>query len=466
MLHRSRSWLRAPFHEDPAEQLRATVLHRLLLVGVATVLLAIVFVLVTGRPFVPSGFVYALSLGAGLLGLLLVRRGWNRVAGGLTISAVWGLVLGVSVLQGGVQSPQISSIVLVVMLAGLLWGRRGMLALAALSSLSILGIEWAALEGMITPTLPAPDPLVVWVALTIILVLSAAYMYMALGQLDRARIAAAETADRLRHEMQRREESERSLRRAERLDAVGRLAGGVAHDFNNALTVVLGNVELLATDAARDPAFREECIDAIRGAADDASQLTSQLLAFGRPDIGQPGAVDVGHALEEMGPMLRRLVPESITIGVGVARDLTPVLIDRTRFQQIVVNLVLNARDAMPEGGEIRIDAGPVGPGGGTRRELGADRRRRAHRRRRHGPRRSGGGPGRDLRSVLHDQEARQGHRPRSRDRARHREPGGWRRGRSLAGRSGGRLRGDPPSGRGGGRPCGARRADPGPGRR
>jgi signal transduction histidine kinase len=139
------------------------------------------------------------------------------------------------------------------------------------------------------------------------------------------------------------------------MDAIGRLAGGVAHDFNNVLTAILGSAELLSMMLEpSDPRWTEA--DAIRRAADRGAGLTRQLLAFSRPHQAAATVVDLVEIVGRMEPILRRLVLDKIAIRVTAARPSIPVRADETSLNQVVLNLVVNARDAMPDGGTASID--------------------------------------------------------------------------------------------------------------
>jgi two-component system cell cycle sensor histidine kinase/response regulator CckA len=149
---------------------------------------------------------------------------------------------------------------------------------------------------------------------------------------------------------------ERQFRHSQQMDAIGQLAGGVAHDFNNILTVISGYCGLLLTRTpAPDP--RREDVIGIQEAADRAAALTQQLLAFGRKQIMQPMVLDLREVIEDTGRMLRRLLGEHIHLAITTGPLLSPVFADRGQLSQVLVNLAVNARDAMPEGGSLTIEA-------------------------------------------------------------------------------------------------------------
>jgi signal transduction histidine kinase len=153
-------------------------------------------------------------------------------------------------------------------------------------------------------------------------------------------------------ELQRQAET---LRTAQRMEAVGRLAGGVAHDFNNLLTVVVTNASSLATDPRLAPGLRSE-IDEIRGAADRGTELVRQLLAFSRRERVKEQIMDLNECVVETERLFRRLIGEHVRVELVLATSVLPVRGDPGQLQQVLINLVTNARDAMPDGGELAIE--------------------------------------------------------------------------------------------------------------
>ncbi len=147
---------------------------------------------------------------------------------------------------------------------------------------------------------------------------------------------------------------EEQLRQAQKMEAVGRLAGGVAHDFNNMLTVIQGYCEVLLFKFADSPTNRLS-IEAIQTAAERAAQLTKQLLAFSRKALVEKRTLDLNHVISQLELMLRRLIATNIEIDINL--DPNPCLIeaDPTQIDQVILNLALNARDAMPNGGKLSI---------------------------------------------------------------------------------------------------------------
>jgi two-component system, cell cycle sensor histidine kinase and response regulator CckA len=152
-----------------------------------------------------------------------------------------------------------------------------------------------------------------------------------------------------------RKQAEEHYRQVDRLEAVGRLAGGIAHDLNNMLQSILGWAEMLSRRFDGDSPEAKE-VSRIREPATRAAALTQQLLAYARRDLVQPRPVDVNAAVTEAVALLRPLLGSKIHLDLRLAPHLSTVLADKSRLEQAVVNLGLNARDAMPNGGRLAIE--------------------------------------------------------------------------------------------------------------
>ena len=161
------------------------------------------------------------------------------------------------------------------------------------------------------------------------------------------------------------------LAHVQRLDSIGRLAGGIAHDFNNLLSVILGNAEALVAELGEGHSSAEPLRDVL-DAAESASGLTRQLLAFSRKQVIERRALDVGAVMNDVRKLLVRIVGEDVELRVDVAPDLWRASADRSQLEQVLVNLAVNGRDAMPRGGLLTLEArnahveasaGAAGPG-------------------------------------------------------------------------------------------------------
>jgi len=152
---------------------------------------------------------------------------------------------------------------------------------------------------------------------------------------------------------------EEQLRQSQKMEAVGRLAGGVAHDFNNLLTAITGHTELLRDELRGRPEVRND-IEEILRAVDRASTLTRQLLAFSRKQVLQPKVLDVNQIVIDLGRMLRRLVGTDVQLVSSPGAVVPPIRADRGQIEHVIVNLVVNARDALPDGGTIELSTSAV----------------------------------------------------------------------------------------------------------
>jgi len=145
-------------------------------------------------------------------------------------------------------------------------------------------------------------------------------------------------------------------RQSQKVEAVGQLAGGIAHDFNNILTAILSTTQLLLKELPRDSAPARRDVEEIAASAKRGSGLTRQLLAFSRRQVLNPEIVDLNAIVADTEKLLRRLIGEDINIVSSHGPELGSVRADRGQLSQVLLNLALNARDAMPEGGRLTIE--------------------------------------------------------------------------------------------------------------
>jgi PAS domain S-box-containing protein len=161
----------------------------------------------------------------------------------------------------------------------------------------------------------------------------------------------------LSEDITNRKQLEEQLRQSQKMEAVGSLAGGVAHDFNNVLTAIAGYSEILLRELDEDDPRRRRVVE-IEMASERASALTRQLLAFSRKQVLQPQLVDLNDVVAGIEPMLRRLIREDVGLEAHRSAEPLTVLADPGQLDQVILNLALNARDAMPTGGALAIRAG------------------------------------------------------------------------------------------------------------
>ncbi|ADG11559.1 ATP-binding protein [Caulobacter segnis] len=185
-----------------------------------------------------------------------------------------------------------------------------------------------------------------------LLIVMAALLIAVLGA---ASAREAEAYRELKAEIREREKAEDALRQSQKMEAMGQLTGGVAHDFNNLLMVASSGLDLL--ERTSDPARRERLRDGIRQAIDRGASLTQQLLAFSRRSPLKPEVVDIGQRLSGMLAILDRSLREDVTVRMQLPPDLWRVEVDASQMEVAVLNIAINARDAMPDGGTITIEA-------------------------------------------------------------------------------------------------------------
>ncbi len=210
-----------------------------------------------------------------------------------------------------------------------------------------------------------------WLTVTVALLLGATVMVLLLALSSRSRQVEtllhqshvahkiAESAnDRLLQQISERERAEGRLRQAQRIEAIGQMTGGIAHDFNNLLTVVLGNVDILQRRAAMNGlnGGSLERLTAIKAAAERGATLTGHLLSFARRQPLMPKAIDLNATIHGMRDLLNSALGIRALASFRLADDLWPMMADRSQIELVILNLVINARDAMPNGGIITIE--------------------------------------------------------------------------------------------------------------
>ena len=156
-----------------------------------------------------------------------------------------------------------------------------------------------------------------------------------------------------------RQRLEEQLRQSQKMEAVGRLAGGVAHDFNNLLGVIVGNAYLIEANSG-DPGQVRSATEQVMAAAEKAGVLTRQLLAFSRKQVMRPEVIDLNRITDDLNKMIPRLVGEDVDVRILHGKNLKPVKADPNQIEQVIMNMVVNARDAMPNGGKLTIETNNV----------------------------------------------------------------------------------------------------------
>ncbi|HZY54001.1 MAG TPA: response regulator [Reyranella sp.] len=175
--------------------------------------------------------------------------------------------------------------------------------------------------------------------------------------------ALTEANEKLKREIEERERAEEALRQAQKMEALGQLTGGIAHDFNNMLTVVMGSAETLKRRLPPDAADQHRRADLVLQAGAQAAALTHRLLAFSRQQPRDPKPTSLNASVTGIMELIKSTVGESIALGMELADGLPPVLIDGNQLENAILNLVVNARDAMPNGGALTIRTGSADEG-------------------------------------------------------------------------------------------------------
>ncbi|HET9932248.1 MAG TPA: ATP-binding protein [Polyangiaceae bacterium] len=181
----------------------------------------------------------------------------------------------------------------------------------------------------------------------------------ALESARRAEAQALKELEERRRTQAQLDRTEAQLRQSQKMDAVGQLAGGIAHDFNNLLSVILSFSSMAREALPPGDPIRDD-LSEVSLAGERAAALTKRLLTFSRQQIVEPRLVDVGEVTRGMEMMLRRLLGEHVELDVNVAPELFPVMADAGQLEQVLMNLAVNARDAMPDGGKLTIELGNV----------------------------------------------------------------------------------------------------------
>jgi signal transduction histidine kinase/ActR/RegA family two-component response regulator len=288
-------------------------------------------------------------------GAIVVLRMFPRLpyrVRAVTLSGSCFVAAASAVVLRGLSAAPVLLLGLGVLLAALFLGRKGMIGSLTLAggTVALIGRPEAAANA--SPWFSAIDFVCVAGVLTIL-------VQVVVTRLEESLVRRREAFKRLRAEQALRERTQAELTRAQatllqaqKLDALGRLAGGVAHDFNNTLQVVLGWTEMLRE--ATDPQQMRDGIEQIHGAAERSRGLTRQLLAFSRPELSSPKRVKVHELLPALIKSFRRLLPDDISIVAHTDQELS-LLMDEGHLSQVLLNIVLNARDAMPAGGTLAL---------------------------------------------------------------------------------------------------------------
>jgi signal transduction histidine kinase/CheY-like chemotaxis protein len=363
-----RSWLARIKARNLMEQRQAYLLQvSLLFVGAAFLVGALSNAL---RPNPVGNGLSANLIAATVTAVLLVvlRRGFFRAVAWLTVGALIAAFGQALANTGSVQGGTYLALLMVpIVLAGLILPRWGLLV----TLIAVIGTGVLAVRAQPITTVPSLADMLgnfLYASLltagvvdgfggTLRSALARAIAHE--QELEATRVKLQDAVRSLQAEIDERERLEAQLAQAQRLESIGRLAGGVAHDFNNMLMAIGGYAETLSADL--DPADPgQQGLAGIRQAVDQAASLTRQLLAFSRNQELRPTVIDMREVVTTVEPLLRRLLGARIRLDIRPSADLWPALADRTKLEAVLVNLAVNARDAMPGGGTITIETANV----------------------------------------------------------------------------------------------------------
>jgi signal transduction histidine kinase len=270
----------------------------------------------------------------------------------LTMSAASFVAAGGAIDVRGLAAAPVLLLGFGVLIAALFVGRAGMIGGLVLAGAIVAILGRPEPVATFSPWSSAIDVVCIAGVMTIV-------VHFVVRRLEGSLEHSSQALERVRAEQALRQRAQDELTRAQatllqtqKLDAVGRLAAGVAHDFNNTLQVVLGWTELLRSDT--DPQHIRDGIEQIHAAAERSRGLTRQLLAFSRPEMQTPTRVELHHFLPALVKSYRRLLPDDISIVAHTVPNL-PIFMDEGHLSQVLLNIVLNARDAMPTGGTVAV---------------------------------------------------------------------------------------------------------------
>lgn len=364
---RAAAWLGAASPADPVERNNAAMMRWLLVfMGLYQPLVLLDAMWRPGAAPVAAAPAL-LNTAAMWICFLILRRGRLRLAAGLFVAVSLSLQ-GYGYLRWGLQAQAWNPLgqMLPVLVGGLVLSRRALwVAVACLVALMLLG-AWRDAGAYLDPIAivrvrdRALHLVLMLVAMAAVLDLAVASLRDSLDALRERNRELARTRDRLQLEMQARERSHEQLVHAQKMEAAGRLASGLAHDFNHLLTLIRGY-------AARGP--RTDAVDELKAAlagvdaaARRATAVSRKLLDFSRHEPARPEPFDAGEALAQMRPLLRQLCPPAVALELEPPSSPRPVRLDRAQFELVLLNLAANAVQAMPDGGVVRIACAQAGP--------------------------------------------------------------------------------------------------------
>lgn len=276
---------------------------------------------------------------------VLTRRGRVRTATWLLATFFWLLIAVVTLYFGGMQGQNASTFAVCTLLVGSVVGARAALVMAALSSAWCAFVAYLESNALLPAQLGPYSPVNSWSTVTITVSLTTVLLITSLQSLRQAYAKAQQTA------LERDEALRRSIQ-GQKMELVGNLTSGIAHDLNNLLTVIVGATDVLRADVSAKDDEARALVEDLDYAASRAALITRQLLAFGRAPTDERTLIDASEILNAIGRMLPRVLGSQVAIELDVTPDCW-LYGSRSGLEQIVLNLAVNARDAMPNGGKL-----------------------------------------------------------------------------------------------------------------
>ncbi|HKO92843.1 MAG TPA: ATP-binding protein [Polyangiaceae bacterium] len=345
-----KNWLTLPDFIDLEVTRQARVLYRLLRAMTLLVLLGVAGGLLDPKNDVTvTLLVYAVILCWLAIVAAVVRRGQITLAAWTFGLFFWALIAFITLSFGGLQGQNASVFAVCTLLVGSVIGGRAAMGMAFASSAWCAFVAYLESNDLLPWQLGPYTPINAWTAVTVTVSLTSVLLHESLTSLSQmhaeAQTAAAERDEALR----------RSIN-GQKMELVGNLTSGIAHDLNNLLTVMVGAVELLRSEPALQEESTLSLLDSLDQATSRSALMTSQLLAFGRTQANEGQATDLGAVLSASGQMLPRLLGPLIEVRTSAEADAW-IFASRPALEQIVLNLAVNARDAMPGGGIFELAA-------------------------------------------------------------------------------------------------------------
>ncbi len=364
MIKAIRRWLSSAPIDDEVDRRNAPMVQIvLLLIGILPPLMWAHRVLFPSRPIESAELIaMAMSLAISAVAwtcLVLIRRGRFRIAVGIFLTvALVNMVIAYAATGLHPQRHAMPVHMIWMVMAGLVLGRRALwrsygMYLLAFALATRTDIARNPNESLVYSVLDSSIAAIIFLLIAIVVDRSVAALRESLAEVRQRSDELDRVNQRLRQEMIEREHAEQRLLHAQKMKAIGRLASGVAHDFNNVLSVVLGYAARRA--GVDDLESARRLLSGIEGAAQRGTGVAKRLLDLSRPEKTRIDTFDAAEAVRQAMPLLRQMLPDEVRIELSTPDQPLPIRFDRSQFDLVILNIAANARDAMPEGGRFRL---------------------------------------------------------------------------------------------------------------